>query len=274
MARYDYTALDKVKRLIRSVSGDVSVQKKVKFSDTHTLPKKYTTNVGSGMLLDLDIIGTYVGFEHWKVVFTSETEFILYRGEDELAVDGSGAIGATFLSDSNIITILPIYWVGSFEVGDCFQFQTESNISNMDAEAFMSDAEDIVNGMLEKYFGEDIVPFDGVPVPTKIDTGTAYIAAFLIYSSIYSATNQKDIPEFVSRWYRSGKNMVAAYLETISGRLKRKAKFIPRFKARVPLFDSVGLDAVQGIGLAMGDTHGKIDTLNVKFDKNYNTRET
>lgn len=272
MSTYDYTSLDKVKRIMRSVSTDTSVQQKVKFSDMHTLPKKFRDNAGSGMLLDVDVANNYVGLEHWKIVFTSSTAFTLYRGEDELATDGSGVIGSTFVSASGVITIRPSNWAGSFVAGDSFKFNTESNISDEDGEAFISDAENIVNSMAQELVGSDTVPYTQA-IPEKVNTGTAYIAAFLIWSSVFSPTNQSQVPEFVNRWFRIGSNLISAYLETIPGRLTYGAVHIPRFVARRPLFDYVGVEEVKGVNLVMGDDHGEVDTQDVEYDKLYNTKE-
>lgn len=272
MPRYDYTTLDNVKRIMRSVSGDPSVQKKIRFSDARSLPKKHSTNAGTGMLLDFTVAGSYVGIERWKITFTSTTAFTLYRGEDELATDGTGAIGSSFISGSKIITILPANWTGTMVSGDSFKFQTESNMSNADAEEFLSDAEDIVNSMLEEYMGSTNVPITGT-IPTKVATGTAYMAAFLIFSTIYSSTDQPSVPEFVNRWYRIGANLVAAYIETIPARLMRHAMHVPRFATREPLFDKVGIPAVEGVGLAMGDDHGEVEATDISYDTFFNTEE-
>lgn len=272
MSRYDYTSLDRVKRIIRSVSGDPSIQKKVHFSDSHSLPKKYSTNVGDGMLLGVTIADNYVGFEHWMLQFTSSSAFKLYRGEDELVTDGSGTVSSQFVSSSKIITINTSDWTGTHQTGDKFKFNTESNISNADADQFITDAEDIVNSMLAEYIGSSQVPYT-TSVPTQVATGTAYIAAFLIYSSIYSSTNQSDIPEFINRWYRIGANMISAYIETIPARLTRYAVNVPRFVGREPLFDFVGVKDAAGIGVAMGDAHGKVEAQDLEYDKFYNTEE-
>jgi hypothetical protein len=272
MSTYDYTTLDRVKRILRSVNSDPSVQKKIHFSDSHSLPKKYSTNTGTGMLLDVDVKGDYVGYEHWKIVFSSSVAFTLYRGEDELSTDGSGTTSANFTSSSGVITILTTYWTGVFSTGDSFTFDTLSNISNADAEQYISDAEDIVNTTLEEYIGSTNIPFKST-IPAKITTGTAYIAAFLIYGGVFSTMNEGAVPEFVNRWFRVGNGMVSSYLETISGRLLRHAKFIPRFITREPLFDKVGVEDATGIGLTPGDDKGEIDTVNVEYDEFYNTEE-
>lgn len=272
MSRYDYTSLDKAKRIMRSVSTDPSVQQKIKFSDSHTLPKKFSDNTGTGMLLDVDVADNYVGYERWKVHFTSPTAFTLYRGEDELTVDGSGVVSSTFISSSGIITITPSDWVGTFALDDYFSFETESNISNEDGEAFITDAEAIANSIAHELVGSDYVPYTQ-SIPEKINTGTAYIAAFLIWSSVYTPTNQSDIPEFVNRWYRIGSNLISAYLETIPGRLTYGAVHIPRFVARKPLFDYVGVKDAEGVGLAMGDEHGEVDAQDVEYDTFQNTLE-
>jgi len=268
----DYTTLDKVRRIIRSVSGDPSVQKKIKFSDAHSLPKKHSGNSGSGMLLDITISGSYVGNENWKITFTSATGFTLYRGQDELSIDGTGDINLQFISSSKIVTINTTDWTSTIATGDSFTFRTESNISNKDAEGFISDAEDIVNVMLQEFLDPSNVPFTG-SVPKQIDTATAYIAAYVIFSSIYSTTNQGDIPELVNRWYRIGSNLVSGYIESIPGILARHAVNIPRFLGREPLFDYVGLTEVAGIGGVMGDKHGKVETTDIGYDKFFNTEE-
>jgi len=272
MSRYDYTSLDKVKRVMRSVSTDPSVQQKIKFSESHTLPKKFRDNTGTGMLLGVDIADNYVGYERWKVQFTSSTAFTLYRGEDELTVDGSGVVGSTFISSSGIITIKSSHWVGTFAASDYFSFETESNISNEDGEAFISDAEEIANSIVQELIGSDYTPYTQ-SIPEKVNTGTAYIAAFLIWSSVYTPTNQSDIPEFVNRWYRIGSNLISAYLETIPGRLTYGAIHIPRFVARKPLFDHAGVKEAEGIGLAVGDEHGEVDTQDVEYDVFQNNLE-
>ena len=272
MSTYDYTSLDKVKRIIRSSGGDPSIQKKIHFSDSHSLPKKYSSNTGSCMLLDVDIGGDYVGIEHWIVAFTSTTDFILYRGEDELSSDGSGSINSEFLSSSGIITIKTTYWVGTPVSGDKFKFETLANVSNADAEQYISDAEDIVNAELEKFIGSSNVPFEG-EIPSKVDTATAYISSFLLYSSIFSPNSDRELPTFAGRWYKIGTSLISSYLETISSKLVRHAKFIPRFIGREPLFDSVGITEAAGIGLAVGDDKGSINTQDVEFDKFFNTEE-
>jgi hypothetical protein len=120
--------------------------------------------------------------------------------------------------------------------------------------------------------GSANVPFK-TGVPTQIDTGTAYIAAFLIYGSIFSTTNQGDLPEFIRTWLRWGRNLVSAYIETIPAKLLRNAIHIPRFVTREPLFDYVGIEDAVGIGIAMGDLQGKVDSQDVEYDKFYNTEE-
>jgi|GEM_PF-2163375 len=263
-----YCTLDDIKRLLRVLENAGDTQYKIRLSSSHDLPQAYSGNTGTGVLIDVEISSDYAGGEFWKAKFTSGTAFTLYRGEDENSPDGSGTISSNFISTSGIVTISTAQWSGTPITGDQFKFRTTSNMSDDDAEYFIEDADDMINGLLTKFISSTYVPFTGV-VPNLIKKASMYYASNLIFSSIFSTLNTEQIPTIIRGWFNFGKNLINIYLETIGGANIFKYSTYARYVSRKPLFDKIGVSEAAGVlGL-----YGEIDVQNVEYDEDFNSKE-
>ena len=244
-------------------------QHKVRFSDSYTLPEIYSGNTGSGILKAVtSIVSSYAGSEFWKVKLTSGTAFTLYRGEGEDKPDGTGTTDVDFVSTSLIITINSTEWSGTPATGDQFKFRTASVISNDDADEFITDADTIIDGILNKKVDGDNLPLS--VIPALIVKASTYLSANLVYSSVFSNLNTDEMPVIVRRWYSFSTKLVDMYLETIAGASFKKYAEYGRFVSREPLFDKIGVEEVAGVlGLP-----GEKETVNVEYDYDYNSKES
>jgi len=276
-----YCDIDDIKRTLRVLEPSLDNSHKIRFSDSYTIPEAYSSNSGSGVLLGITSIpDTYAGSESWKIKFTSSTAFTLYRGQEEKVTDGTGSTAANFVSTSKIITINTSEWSGTFVTGDQYKFKTDSLMSNDDADEFIADADILIDGMLNRHIDASELPVftlmplrasdsDGYLEASLIKRASMYIASNLVFTSAFSNFSTDNVPTIVRRWFSFGKSLVDLYLETIVGNESKLYAKYGRFVARESLFDKVGLEEVAGVeGL-----HGERDTVNVDYDKDYNSKE-
>lgn len=265
-----YATAEEVKRLLRIMDVEGNNQYKIRFSNSFDPVRAYQTNQGSGVLKSVTINPSYAGSELWHIDFGTPVAFTLYRGEDTTIIDGTGNIAINFQSSSKVINIKTTDWGGIRVAGDKFRFRTNSNISDDDVAEFIDDSDSVVDGMLGKVIGPDHVPFDNPNVtPKLIIKGSSYIAANLIYTSVFSNLSTDQLPTLVRRWYNFGRDLVNIYLETIGAKDIRMFSRYSRFLSRQPLFDKVGILETAGVeGL-----YGEINTRDVEYDKDYNTKE-
>lgn len=276
-----YCTIDDIRRTLRVAEPSLDNAHKIRFSDSYSIPEAYSSNSGNGVLLGITSIPTdYAGSEFWKIKFTSATAFTLYRGQEEKVNDGSGTISSNFTSNSGIITVNTDKWSGSFVTGDQFKFKTDSIISTDDAESFISDADSMIDGMLNRYIDASNLPLftsipdhssdpDGYLEGNLIKRASMYIASNLIFTSAFSNFSPDRLPTIVRRWYTFGRNLVNMYLETIVANETKKFLRHGRFVAREPLFDKVGISEVAGVE----GMYGEREALDVDYDKDYNTKE-
>ncbi len=264
-----YCTSDDVKRLLRILDVSGNNQHKIKFSDSYVIPEAFDNNTGDGILKGITTIKTsYAGSEYWHIVFTSSTAFTLYRGEGTGSSDGSGVTSSTFTSTSAVIIINSTQWVGTPASGDEFKFRTDSNISEDDVDEFLTDADAVINGMLEEHISDSYVPFTG-SVPTLIQKASMFISSNIIFTSVFSNLNTEQVPTLVRRWFNLGKNFTNLYLDSIAGRVQHKYARYSRFVSRASLFDKVGVAEADGVeGLA-----GEKETVDVPYDESQNTEE-
>ncbi len=263
-----YCSVNDVKRILRVLESSSNNQYKVRFSDSYTLPESFSSNSGSIKLKAVSSINIkYAGSETWIIEFTSSTAFNLYRGDNMAINDGSGNTGSNFTSDSDIITINSSEWVGSAQSGDKIKFRTDSNISESDANDFILDADTIIDGLLSRYIVSTDLPSS---VPNLLSRASMYLAANLIFQSVFSNLNTEDTPTIVKRWYRFARDLVSMYLESISGKKIAKYARYARFVARESLFDKVGLKEVSGVE----DLYGEREAVDLEYDEDYNTKES
>jgi hypothetical protein len=260
-----YADSEDVKRLLRILDVSGNNQYKVRFSESHTVPEAYSTNTGSGVLKDVDIANSYAGSEIWHVDFSSSESFVLYRGEDTSINDGTGNIAADFESISGIISILSDAWHGTPASGDKFKFRTDSNISDADVDGFIDDAQAIVDGKLSEFIGSTHVTFATDLVPKLLSKATVYIAANLIFTSIYSNVNTDQIPPLVRRWFNFGTDYVATYLNSIGAKNIYYHIRYGRSASREKLFTKVGIAEAAGVD----GMKGEIDTTGVEADTDW-----
>lgn len=264
-----YSDLDAAKRLLRVLSVSGNNQYKIRFSNSYTLPEAYSSNDGDGILIGLTSLRSdYAGAENWWLKFTSATNFTLYRGDSEAVVDGSGNTSASFTSTSGILSIAADRWSGSPQIGDRFKFTTDSNISDDDGDAFIEDADTILDGMMLEFMDSDIVPIRS-GIPTLVQKASAYISASIIFTSVFSNLNTDQVPTLVRRWYNLGRQMVNLYIESVPGKRLREYVRYGRFVSREPLIETIGITEAAGVeGLK-----GEIDVLNESYDTDYNEEE-
>ena len=262
-----YSSVDDVKRILRVLSSSSNNQYKIRLSSSYTLPEVYTTNSGDIRLSAIKTIKTdYAGSELWIIKFASATAFTLYRGEGENFSDGSGITSSDFTSTSKIIKIASADWDGTAVSGDKIKFRTDSNISEDDADEFITDADAVIEGLLNKKMDISSLPSS---TPNLIKKASMYLAANLIFQSVFSTVNLDNLPAIVRRWRSFGVDLVSSYLEGITGMALAKYHRYARFKAREPLFDKVGLTEADGIE----GMKGEMDASNVSYDKDYNSEE-
>ena len=263
-----YCSLDDVKRLLSVLSNaSGNNQYKIRFSDAYEIPKSFSSNTGTGMLLGIsDIATSYAGSEYWWIEFSSGTAFTLYRGEDNNSPDGTGSTSASFTSTSGVITIGTDMWAGTPQTGDKFKFRTDSNISSDDADEFINDADAIIEGRLHELIDTDELDFSVVPV--LISRASMYQSANMIFAAVFSNLNTEDIPPAIRRYSTISSDMVKTYLGSLSGVRIRKAVKAPRFISREPIFVKVGIAEAQGVE----DLPGEIETVNVEYDEDFNTQ--
>lgn len=260
-----YTNSEEVKRLLRILDVSGNNQYKIRTSESHTVPEAYSSNTGSGVLKDVDILNSYAGSEIWHVDFSSAESYVLYRGEGTSINDGTGNISSDFESISELITIPSESWHGSPANGDRFKFRTDSNISDADVDEFIDDAEAIVDGKLSEFIGSDYVPFDTDEVPRLLKKATTYIAANLIFTSVHSNVNTDQIPPLVRRWFNFGTDYITIYLNSIDGKNQYKHLRYARFVSREQLFTKVGVAEASGVD----GMKGEIDAEGVDADEDW-----
>lgn len=263
-----YCDIDDVKRILRVLNNSGNNQYKVRFSDSYSIPEAYSTNTGTGKLKGISVLTSFAGSEEWHIEFTSGTGFTLYRSMDTTINDGSGSVSAAFVSTSGIITIASAQWVGTPVSGDKFKFRTNSNISDNDAEGFIEDADVIIDGMASKLLKTTSVPF--TTVPNLIKRASMYIAANLIFSSIYGTANTDEISNIVRSWLSFGRNLVTTYIESIPAAEHKKYAAYARFITREPIFTKIGITEAAGVEGGVGE----IDTVNVNYDEDQNDNES
>lgn len=264
-----YCDLDDVKRLLRVLSVSGNTQYKVRFSDSYTVPKAYSTNTGTGILKGVGVaLDTYAGSELWHITFTSTTAFTLYRGDGTDTSDGSGTTSSSFTSTSGIITITAAQWSGTFVSGDQYKFRTDSNISNDDGDEFIVDADAIVDGMLSEFLDEDYIPY--IATNDSIKRASIYYSASIIFTSVFSNLNTDQVPTLVRRWYNQGRSFARLFLESIEAKKIFKYSRYGRFVSHEPLIENIGIKEVAGIeGLK-----GEVDVVNEGYDNDYNEEES
>jgi len=263
-----YSSVDSVKRILRVLDSSSNNQYKVRMSDSYDLPESYSSNSGDIGLSGIDTISSsYAGSEFWSIKFTSSTGFTLYRGEGETLEDGTGSISSTFTSTSGIIKISSDDWYGTAAAGDKIKFRTSSNISEDDADEFISDADAVIDGILNK-----VMEISSLPkrIPTLIEKASMYLSANLIFQSVFSNVNTDNLPAIVRRWHSFAIDLVNSYLEGISGKALAKYSRYGRFQSREPLFEKVGIDEASGIE----GFKGEVDAVNEEYDTDYNNKES
>jgi hypothetical protein len=264
-----YSDVDEVKRLLRILEPATNNQFKIRLSNSHTIPEVYSTNTGTCVLKKITTIKTdYVGSELWHITFSSPTAFTLYRGDGLNVPDGTGVIGSSFTSTSTVITIAAAEWAGTPVATDQIKFRTDSNISEDDADSFIEDADEIINGLLSEFLDSTNVPFTST-IPTGIIKASTYYAANLIFTSVYATMNTDEVPQIVRGWANFARNLVNMYIESIAGKEIRKYSRYARFASRKPLFDKVGVQEAAGVE-GMG---GVTDAVNVTYDEDNNSKE-
>jgi hypothetical protein len=263
-----YCTLANVKRILRVLDVSSDNQHKIRFSDSYTLPESFSNNEGDCILEGLTSVDEdYAGSEFWKIVFTSDVRFILYRDEEEIITDGIGYTTANFLSTSNVITINTTKWSGTPVAGDKIKFKTDSNMSSTDADEFIADADAILDGQLNKYIKSSSLPF--TTVPALVARASMYLTANLIFTSVFSTLNTEQVPTLIRRWYTFSGNLIKTYIESIASKTEHNYLAYGRFASRELLFDKVGIEEASGVeGMA-----GEIETIDVEYDKDYNSKE-
>jgi len=267
----EYTTIDDVKRLLRILNVPGDNQHKIRFSDSYTVPEAYTNNTGTAILDGKLVINpAYAGSEFWHVEFISPTQFSLFRSEDTTKNDGTGSKTTSFLSLSKIVRIPVEAWVGGEPAaGDKFKFRTDSNMSDDDVAGYIDDSGAIVDVMLREKISDTYVPFSNKSLPVVISKATAYIAANLVYTSIYASMSVDTLPTLVRRWYNLGRDMIKFYMESIDGKNKNAFTRHARFISRQPLFTKISVAEAAGIEGMVGE----IETVNVEYDTDFNNRE-
>ena len=213
------------------------------------------------------IVTSYAGTEFWKIVFSSASQFTLYRDEDAIVSDGEGGIDADFVSTSQIISINSTSWSGTPVSGDQIKFKTNSNVSSADADEFIADADAVIDGQLNKYIKSTSLPF--TTVPALISRASMYLTANLIFTSVFSTLNTEQVPTLIRRWYNFSSDLVKTYVESIASKGNHKYLAYGRFASREALFDKVGVEEASGVE----GMYGEIETVDVDYDKDNNSKE-
>lgn len=263
-----YSDIDSVKRVLRTMQSSSKNQYKVRTSESYELPESYSGNSGDIGLHEVhSIASSYAGSEIWVIKFTSDVAFTLYRGEGENLNDGTGNVSADFTSTSRIISINSSDWYGTAQTGDKIKFRTDSNISTDDAEDFISDADAVIDGLLNRQMDLSSLP---TITPTLIQKASMYMSANLIYQSVFSNISIENLPSIVRMWYNFATDLISSYLEGISGLSVAKYGRYGRFLSREALFDKVGITEASGVE----GMKGEIETVDVPYDEDYNSEES
>jgi hypothetical protein len=247
----EYCDLDSVKRILRS---QTPITSKVKFSSSYKALKANENNVGSIQLSGVTFSSSYSGHEDFTFTFTDSTSF-------EVSSDIFG-----YLTNGSTISLLNISgtfsvpignWSGSAESGDEINISSDSDISDDDAEEFITDARRYINAQLENAFGSlDDLPFisdQSKDIPEGIIYACQRYASYEIWNSIFSGANS-DEESPVERWKTMADNAVSIYL---------KGKGVaPRWNSRNGLITKIGVPGV-------GDGEINIDPIDNNSNKEF-----
>lgn len=237
--RSSYTQLEDVKRLLRQQ------QKRIKFSSSYRRLEWNTGNQGTIRLIGLAIDNSYAGHERFEITFTDSTNFTLIGVEQGYLGDGSVLL--SFVSNDGIFTIETSKWTGSAEAGDKVSWETDSNISDVDARGFMNDAFKYTNGMLEEFFNDDEIPFydEGQPVPSGIGLANLLLTGALIFEATFVGQDMERSP--VQVWVERADKLIERYIESA----KKGGR--PHWRSKAVHVTDTGIEGVED-GLIQGSS--------------------
>ena len=212
-----YTTLDDVRRILRAVPP----AGRIRFSEAYNLLRKSNDNTGTVELLNIGISNEYADVADYKIQFTDETNFRMYRIDAENMSDilyGIGNVFTDFTDQLGYFLIDSTSWIGVPFVGDIIEFKTNSHISINDGTRFIQDSELFVDSILEKNIrfdsaSETDLRFDSTSVPKSVRLAAAKISAYFIFKSIYLEQNFPRSEQNLSvGWLKEGLDLLSSYI--------------------------------------------------------------
>lgn len=169
------------------------------------------------------------------VYFDSATDYRVFVTDEvssRRVLDGSGTISTDYIHTEGYFTILANAFFGTISVQDTVEFSVECHISDDEIEQFISLAEiEIDNFLMAGYHrltsgttdynsGFQVRLFDATTLPDQIKSACSYLAAYLIYTTIF-ADEQRDFDKskdfrsihFSERWKKLVDNSLSNYLK-------------------------------------------------------------
>lgn len=254
MAR-SYSDLDTVKRLLRSIGA--MKESKVRFSEAYKDLKPDTANSGNISLSGVTFSSAWAGHENFTFSFTDATSFDVVG--DIVGSIGSGTTQANF-SSTDRFTVSLSNWIGAAEIGDKWYIRANSDMSDDDGDAFISDASEYINSILSRKFdGISEIPFYSdvtVEVPGDVAFACARLAAYEIWNSVFAGLIPPGEDSPVEHWKKSAIEALDSY---IAGHGSG-----PRWKSRDSLITEVG---VEGVGEGIIEISNLTDSTNKTYNR-------
>lgn len=163
---------------------------------------------------EIQIDPSYHGRDLIVFIFNDDTTYNVYHQEfKDNAYDkremlhGSGSISTTYDYDG-VISFPPSMWAGVATAGNSVRITFECDVSNLDAEFFISQAEIALDNMLSSAavdyleLGEDRI-FRAPDIPPVISMAAQYLSAYYIYTNVFAEqTKDPNGSHFTDRWRR------------------------------------------------------------------------